>query len=68
MRNESLDHLRVIWAMVLLLIFVLIGVWDIAVSYFHAEDYTVSNIMRVWSKQYPAIPLAIGYLLGHIFG
>lgn len=56
-----------ILAIALIILAALIGAWDvIQVSKKHPE-YTVSNVLQGWSKDYPILPLTLGVILGHIF-
>ena len=44
----------------------LIG-YDIGIA-FTKKDRTITQVIQKYSKEYPAIPLAFGFLAGHLFG
>lgn len=29
---------------------------------------TITQVIVIWSKDYPALPFALGFLMGHFFG
>ncbi len=40
---------------------------DIALACFYGVDATISVAITKWSYEYPAIPFALGFLMGHFF-
>lgn len=45
----------------------LIGLVDIALAVIKGKEATISVTITKWSKEYPAIPFAFGFLMGHFF-
>lgn len=46
----------------------LIGVWDLWASFTNQPEASISRIVAGWSKLYPALPLLVGFIAGHIWG
>jgi len=57
---------NVIVALLLLLSFVVVGVWDIYANFGLPPGQTVSWVLQDWSRQWPVLPLVMGLLLGHL--
>jgi hypothetical protein len=55
-----------ILALCLLVMFLLVGVWDIYVQAKGEPENTVSNLLGVWSQNYPMLPMVMGILVGHL--
>jgi hypothetical protein len=45
----------------------LVSVVDVWLYFAHGEAATVSAVIREVAHRYPAVPLAVGLLLGHLF-
>lgn len=41
-------------------------IYDIAIAY-TKKDRTITQVIQKYSKEYPAIPFALGFLMGHFF-
>lgn len=54
-------------AIMLLALGLLIGAWDVSVTYRGHSGDTVSRIIQSWSVKWPVLPLVFGVLLGHVF-
>lgn len=54
-------------AVCLMIMAVLCGIWDIYVVATGQPTETVSNILGIWSSQFPILPLTIGVIMGHLF-
>ncbi len=52
---------------VLIAAVVLLVVYDIAAIVFFGDIATISWNVYSWSKTYPIIPFAIGFVMGHLF-
>lgn len=50
----------------ILLILGVAGVWDLYVAYRGMGEWTVSEVLRGWSRTFPMLPLFIGIVIGHI--
>lgn len=53
---------------VIIISVLIIGGIDIVLAITRGKDATISVVITKWSKQYPAIPFAFGFLMGHFFG
>jgi len=42
-----------------------VGIFDLCSGL--AGNPTVSQVIIAWSKQWPALPLGVGLLIGHLF-
>ena len=54
-------------AVFLLIALTLVGVWDIYVMAKGQEDFTISSLLREWSRLMPVFPFLAGLILGHVF-
>jgi hypothetical protein len=57
-----------ILAATLHILVIAICAWDLWASWSNKPEASVSRIVAAWSKQHPALPLAVGFLAGHIWG
>lgn len=67
MGNGQIPATSAALGIAMLLVFLMIGLWDICVTYFMKSTDTVSNVLSLWGRQFPILPLFVGLLLGHIF-
>lgn len=51
----------------LALIFVVIGIWDIYCLMVGKDQETVSALIWIYSTRFPVIPFFAGFLCGHLF-
>lgn len=42
-----------------------VGVYDVVAG--TTGFQTVSEVLNLWSKRWPALPLGVGMLIGHLF-
>jgi hypothetical protein len=54
-------------ALFLALLLAVVGLLDAWLAVVWGEAATISAVVREVSKQYPAVPLAVGLLVGHLF-
>jgi len=54
-------------ASLLLLAFAAVLVWDTYAAYTTPQLSSVSEIIQDWSRRFPALPLIVGLVLGHLF-
>lgn len=65
--NGPSSQVQLWLAIALLVILFVVGIWDIYASYWIGSGNTVSYLIQSWSLQFPALPLLVGFLLGHLF-
>ena len=51
----------------LLVMHTLVAAYDIYAAYFLPTGSTVSAVLQEWAIKFPAMPLVIGFVLGHLF-
>jgi len=56
-----------IFALVLVVLFLLIAVWDTFCTFIGSPNQTVSALFNSWAHEFPPFTLLIGFLLGHLF-
>jgi hypothetical protein len=54
-------------ALCLALLLAVVGCLDAWLGVVYGPEATVSSVVRAASVRYPAIPLAVGLLVGHLF-
>jgi len=54
-------------AALLLVSFMAVLVWDTYAAYTTPQLSSVSEIIQDWSRRFPALPLIVGLVLGHLF-
>lgn len=54
-------------ALALAICLAIVGVLDTWLALVYGEAATVSAVVREASAKYPAVPLAVGLLIGHLF-
>lgn len=52
---------------VIILITAISLIFDVYIMKTKGVSYTISVRLFKWSKDYPVIPFAIGFLMGHLF-
>lgn len=67
MNGDTLRTAKLIIGLSLLAIVTITAVWDIVVSIRFDDRYTVSGMLREWSREWPLLPLSLGLVMGHIF-
>lgn len=59
--------LKYAMAVILFACLFLVGVYDAYVLSRGWDDATVSSVVRIWSKDFPIVPFACGFLACHLF-
>ena len=54
-------------AIVLLFVLFTVMVYDSVALMFWNNTYTISWVIKSWSKHFPILPLVIGITIGHLF-
>lgn len=54
-------------AIAFLVVVLAVGAYDVYASFFLPPGSTVSYFIQGWSKQFPALAFAVGFLVGHLF-
>jgi TRAP-type C4-dicarboxylate transport system permease small subunit len=54
-------------ALLLLAVIVSVGVYDVFAGTYFGQEWTVTTVVQGWSARYPALPLLVGFILGHLF-
>ena len=60
-------HGSAITAMLLALALAATGIYDCYVALVHGPAFTVTYVIRTYSREYPMIPFLVGCLIGHLF-
>lgn len=66
MSVKGVDTASFVLALVILANCLIIAIWDIWVWYAMPPGHSVSSVLWAWSTRFPALPLAVGFLLGHL--
>ena len=66
-KEESTSAGTMATALFLIIALVIVGLWDLYAGWWTPPQSSVSAVIQEWSRRYPALPLAIGILLGHLF-
>jgi len=65
--THSWSEKAAVWIGVWLIVnLTLVALWDLHQSTTGANEATVSAVLRGWSKAWPVLPAAIGFLMGHL--
>jgi len=54
-------------AVTFLLLVALIGFYDLYALWYLPPENTVSWFLRLWSRDFPGLPLFLGFVLGHLY-
>ncbi len=68
MNGNTMDLFQIIVAIIFLVIFVVVALFDLYVSALGFPDKTISYVLREYGKQHPSLVLLCGFILGHIWG
>jgi hypothetical protein len=52
----------------LLCICVLAAVSDLVLVLVYGREFTITQVLRTWARDYPLVPFFFGVLMGHLFG
>lgn len=53
---------------VIIVVTVLVLIWDAYLALDGKPGNTITQTVIAWSKRYPFVPFALGFLMGHFFG
>jgi hypothetical protein len=54
-------------AILLMVVLYVVGVYDAVALMFYGHTYTVSYVIKSWSREFPIVPILVGLLIGHLF-
>jgi len=75
MSSESPAPVPLVWglqpnvvvSMVLISVILIIFLYDAIALMFWDHTYTISYVVKSWSRYFPILPLVVGICLGHLF-
>lgn len=51
----------------IIVVIILLVIYDFIAFLTGGTEATISVVIIRWSREYPAIPFAVGFLMGHLF-
>jgi hypothetical protein len=60
-------QLQYLLAIMIYVVIISVGIWDIYVAASGNPEDTVTLIVRQWSSEFPVLPLMTGLVIGHLF-
>jgi hypothetical protein len=58
---------NVVVALVLIFVTIFVGLYDSIALMFWSAPYSISYVLKDWSRHFPILPLLMGIILGHVF-
>lgn len=64
---EELSWVRVVLAVAIHVVISAVAAWDLAAVASGHGNFTVSSLIQKWAIEAPSLPLAVGFVIGHLF-